>query len=209
MDYNALIVELIEKFIVAIPQLVAVLTIVGVSLKNLKNTTKEFPDQLEETKTELKGAFDEASGIMMEGFNSLSAESKAMLEGVMNTLVTSVTSAMDSMKNELITYREEIQVIKSISNLLVKENKAMFDVIIDLVAQNPEMVKKGLSTVITNSLNMTQEELQKYTVLLVDNLPLLESVLKEAFVNFDMEDINSILEALGYERTKTENSDTV
>jgi hypothetical protein len=76
----------------------------------------------------------------------------------------------------------------------------MFDLVIQLVAKNPEFVKKGLASTITNSLTLTQEELKNYSVKMIDSLPLLETVLKEALVNYTQEEIDGVMESIGYEK---------
>ena len=124
----------------------------------------------------------------------------SLVEEATTQLREEVTDVMGSMQEELKYYRETLQSVKGQSNLLVKENKAMFDLVIQLVAKNPEFVKKGLASTITNSLTLTQEELKNYSVQMIDSLPLLETVLKEALVNYTQEEIDGIMESIGYEK---------
>ena len=67
------------------------------------------------------------------------AESRKTINGLVEEATTQlreeVTDVMGSMQEELKYYRETLQSVKGQSNLLVKENKAMFDLVIQLVAK--------------------------------------------------------------------------
>lgn len=200
MDYNAFLTNLIENLIASVPQLVAVISLIVFNLNKLKKQTAEFPNQLSVVKEKLVTDFKETK-IMVQ---DMLAESKKTINGLVEEATTQlreeVTDVMGSMQEELKYYRETLQSVKGQSNLLVKENKAMFDLVIQLVAKNPEFVKKGLASTITNSLTLTQEELKNYSVQMIDSLPLLETVLKEALVNYTQEEIDGIMERIGYEK---------
>ena len=200
MDYNEFLTNLIENLIASVPQLVAVISMVMYSLNNLKKKTAEFPNQLSDVKENLVTNFKETKVMVQD----MLAESRKTINGLVEEATTQlreeVTDVMGSMQEELKYYRETLQSVKGQSNLLVKENKAMFDLVIQLVAKNPEFVKKGLASTITDSLTLTQEELKNYSVQMIDSLPLLETVLKEALVNYTQEEIGGIMESIGYEK---------
>ncbi|MDD2493462.1 MAG: hypothetical protein PHY83_05935 [Bacilli bacterium] len=200
MDYNAFLTNLVENLIASVPQLVAVISMVMYSLNNLKKQTAEFPNQLSVVKENLVTDFKETKVMVQD----MLAESRKTINGLVEEATTQlreeVTDVMGSMQEELKYYRETLQSVKGQSNLLVKENKAMFDLVIQLVAKNPEFVKKGLASTITDSLTLTQEELKNYSVQMIDSLPLLETVLKEALVNYTQEEIDGIMESIGYEK---------
>lgn len=200
MDYNEFLTNLIENLIASVPQLVAVISMVMYSLNKLKKQTAEFPNQLSDVKENLVTDFKETKLMVQD----MLAESKRTINGLVEEATTQlreqVTDVMGGMQEELKYYRETLQSVKGQSNLLVKENKAMFDLVIQLVAKNPEFVKKGLASTITNSLTLTQEELKNYSVQMIDSLPLLETVLKEALVNYTQEEIDGIMERIGYEK---------
>lgn len=200
MDYNAFLTNLIENLIASVPQLVAVISMVVYYLNKLKKQTEEFPNQLSSVKEKLVTDFKE-SKIMVQ---DMLAESKKTINGLVEEATTQlreeVTDVMGGMQEELKYYRETLQSVKGQSNLLVKENKAMFDLVIQLVAKNPEFVKKGLASTITDSLTLTKEELKNYSVQMIDSLPLLETVLKEALANYTQEEIDGIMESVGYEK---------
>lgn len=200
MDYNTFLTNLIENLIASVPQLVAVISMVMYSLNNLKKQTAEFPNQLSVVKENLITDFKETKLMVQD----MLAESRKTMNGLVEEATTQlreeVTDVMGSMQEELKYYRETLQSVKAQANLLVKENRAMFDLVIQLVAKNPELVKKGLASTITNSLTLTQEELKNYSVQMIDSLPLLETVLKEALVNYTQEEIDGIMESIGYEK---------
>lgn len=200
MDYNAFLTNLIENLIASVPQLVAVISLIVFNLNKLKKQTAEFPNQLSDVKENLVTDFKETKVMVQD----MLAESRKTINGLVEEATTQlreeVTDVMGSMQEELKYYRETLQSVKGQSNLLVKENKAMFDLVIQLVAKNPEFVKKGLASTITNSLTLTQEELKNYSVQMIDSLPLLETVLKEALVNYTQEEIDGIMESIGYEK---------
>ncbi len=200
MDYNTFLTNLIENLIASVPQLVAVISMVMYSLNNLKKQTAEFPNQLSVVKENLVTDFKETKLMVQD----MLAESRKTMNGLVEEATTQlreeVTDVMGSMQEELKYYRETLQSVKAQANLLVKENRAMFDLVIQLVAKNPELVKKGLASTITNSLTLTQEELKNYSVQMIDSLPLLETVLKEALVNYTQEEIDGVMESIGYEK---------
>lgn len=200
MDYNAFLIELVENLIASVPQLVAVISLVMYSLNNLKKQTAEFPNQLSAVKENLVTDFKETKLMVQDMLAESRKTINSLVEEATTQLREQVTDVMGSMQEELKYYRETLQTVKSQANLLVKENKAMFDLVIQLVAKNPELVKKGLASTITNSLTLTQEELKNYSVQMIDSLPLLETVLKEALVNYTQEEIDGIMESIGYEK---------
>lgn len=200
MDYNAFITNLIENLVASVPQLVAVIGMVTYSLNNLKKKTAEFPNQLAQVKTDLTNDFNDTKvmvkDILIEtrnGVNDIVKEATTQLR-------EEVTEVMGGMQDELKYYREQLQAVKGQANLLVKENRALFDIVITLVAQNPELVRRGLASTITQALELTQEELKNYSVQMIDSLPLLETVLKEAILNYSQEEIDGIMESIGYEK---------
>lgn len=200
MDYNAFLTNLIENLIASVPQLVAVISMVVYYLNKLKKQTEEFPNQLSVVKEKLVTDFKETKLLVQD----MLAESRKTINGLVEEATTQlkeeVTDVMGGMQEELKYYRETLQSVKGQSHLLVKENKAMFDLVIQLVAKNPEFVKKGLASTITDSLTLTKEELKNYSVQMIDSLPLLETVLKEALVNYTQEEIDGIMERIGYEK---------
>ena len=200
MDYNTFLTTLIENLIASVPQLVAVISMIVYSLNKLKKQTAEFPNQLSVVKENLVTDFKETKLMVQD----MLAESRKTMNGLVEEATTQlreeVTDVMGSMQEELKYYRETLQSVKAQANLLVKENRAMFDLVIQLVAKNPELVKKGLASTITNSLTLTQEELKNYSVKMIDSLPLLETVLKEALVNYTQEEIDGVMERIGYEK---------
>ena len=200
MDYNAFLIELVENLIASVPQLVAVISLVMYSLNNLKKQTAEFPNQLSVVKENLVTDFKETKLMVQDMLAESRKTINSLVEEATTQLREQVTDVMGSMQEELKYYRETLQSVKSQANLLVKENRAMFDLVIQLVAKNPELVKKGLASTITNSLTLTQEELKNYSVQMIDSLPLLETVLKEALVNYTQEEIDGIMESIGYEK---------
>jgi len=200
MDYNAFLTNLIENLIASVPQLVAVISMVMYSLNNLKKQTAEFPNQLSAVKENLVTDFKETKLMVQDMLAESRKTINSLVEEATTQLREQVTDVMGSMQKELQYYRETLQSVKGQANLLVKENRAMFDLVIQLVAKNPELVKKGLASTITNSLTLTQEELKNYSVQMIDSLPLLETVLKEALVNYTQEEIDGIMESIGYEK---------
>lgn len=200
MDYNAFLIQLVENLIASVPQLVAFLSLVIYSLNNLKKKTAEFPDQVKQVKEDLTTDFKETKLMVQDMLGESRKTINGLVEEATTQLREEVTDVMGGMQEELKYYRETLQSVKGQSNLLVKENKAMFDLVIQLVAKNPEFVKKGLASTITNSLTLTQEELKNYSVQMIDSLPLLETVLKEALVNYTQEEIDGIMERIGYEK---------
>lgn len=200
MDYGLFISDIIQKLITSIPQLVAVITMVGLSLGKVKKATSKFPAEVTAVKDTLKLGLDTTKELVRDMLDESRTAFNSMLKEATTQLREQVTEVMGGMQRELSTYREQIQGVKSQANLLVKENRALFDLVITLVAKNPELVKKGLSKTITDSLTLTQVELKDYAVQMIDSLPLLQAVLTEALGTYTPEQVDTILESVGYER---------
>lgn len=200
MDYNEFLTNLIENIIASVPQLVAVISMVIFYLNKLKKQAEEFPNQLTLVKENLVTNFKETKLMVQDMLAESRKTINSLVEEATTQLREQVTDVMGSMQEELKYYRETLQSVKGQSNLLVKENKAMFDLVIQLVAKNPELVKRGLASTITDSLTLTKEELKNYSVQMIDSLPLLETVLKEALVNYTQEEIDGIMGGIGYEK---------
>ncbi len=200
MDAQLLLIEMIENVIATIPQMTVVLAMVGTSLSKVKKKTEDFPNQVAGVKKE----FELVKNDFKESFNQSRKDMENMLKNVAEEMKSGVNDVMTSMKQELADYKSQLTRTNTQTSLLVKENKAFMEVISLMITNDPLKVKDGVAKLVANQLNMTQEELENYTELFIDNLPLLEKMLKEGFETFGQEDIDIILKSLGYERKETE-----
>lgn len=196
MNIEVFLMEVLDNVIATIPQLTIVLTLVGSSLKKVKKNTKDFPDEVKAVKKEFNILKDD----FKEGFDKSKKAMEVMLKDVAKEMKEGVQNVMSSMQTELNGYKAQLTRNNTQLSLLGKENKVFMEIIAEMVTKNPQLVKSGVAKVVGDKLNMTREELEKYTDVFIDNLPLLTKVIEEGVDNFGQEEIDAVLLSLGYEK---------
>jgi hypothetical protein len=170
--------NVVENLIAAIPQLAVVGSTVVYSLRKIRDKTQEFPTILSQTKEKMDSS----------------------LKKVGSKIESNVNGSLVKMQEELNGYKQELQQTKEQQNMLVKENKLFIDVILEFVAKNPQMVKEGLSKIVSMKAKLTKQELEQYPqVLLADSLKLKEAI-SEAGSVMGQEELDKMLQGMGYER---------
>jgi hypothetical protein len=170
--------NVVENLIAAIPQLAVVGSTVVYSLRKIRDKTQEFPTILSQTKEKMDSS----------------------LKKVGSKIESNVNGSLVKMQEELNGYKQELQQTKEQQNMLVKENKLFIDVILEFIAKNPQMVKEGLSKIVSMKAKLTKQELEEYPqVLLADSLKLKEAI-SEAGSVMGQEELDKMLQGMGYER---------
>jgi hypothetical protein len=170
--------NVVENLIAAIPQLAVVGSTVVYSLRKIRDKTQEFPTILSQTKEKMDSS----------------------LKKVGSKIESNVNGSLVKMQEELNGYKQELQQTKEQQNMLVKENKLFIDVILEFIAKNPQMVKEGLSKIVSMKAKLTKQELEQYPqVLLADSLKLKEAI-SEAGSVMGQEELDKMLQGMGYER---------
>ena len=95
-------------------------------------------------------------------------------------------------------YSSQLQSTTEQVNILSRQNKVYLDIILKLVAQDPQKVKDGVKYV-TTLVNSTKQELERYPQLLIKELPKLQMALKEALVVMGQQEFQKLLVEIGYE----------
>jgi hypothetical protein len=170
--------NVVENLIAAIPQLAVVGSTVVYSLRKIRDKTQEFPTILSQTKEKMDSS----------------------LKKVGSKIESNVNGSLVKMQEELNGYKQELQQTKEQQNMLVKENKLFIDVILEFIAKNPQMVKEGLSKIVSMKAKLTKQELEQYPqVLLADSLKLKEAI-SEAGSVMGQEELDKMLQGMGYEK---------
>jgi len=204
-----LITGSIEELIAAVPQLVIVLTTVVYSLNAIKSRVSVYPKIASDTKDDvnanlagMKGKLEGILNVSQENINQLLADSK---DGLFKLVKQANEEAEKQLKKtllimevELASYKNQLATNIEQTNLLARQNKLFADVILELVAQDPKKVSAGIAQAVSTKINLTQEELEKYPELLVKDIKVLESALKETFAVIGKESFEELLKKIGY-----------
>jgi len=214
MDINTFLNNVIGVAIAGIPSLISILTTVGISLSRIKNTTSSFPETVSALKTELLNLFGVSTKTLETAFLKSTAEFSNMLDvfkSEMQTLVASsvkqitegVNDALVGMKKELTTFNQFLESNRDHINLVAVESKLYIDVILGLVAKEPQLVRDGVASTLSARLNRTKEELENFPLNLVTNPVAFENAMKEVLLTIGREKFEEMLRNAGYAKTQT------
>lgn len=193
------VVRLVESAIIAVPSLVTIVTVVNAVLNKIFKKTAEFPTQLKQTNLMIQDTTADLKEIVDRNLTKIGEGLKGDMKSLSDNMVTNLFSSLQSMATELTTYKKEIIDSRIQSNNLIKENMVFKEVIIGLIAKNPEMVRSGIATVVSTNLNTSIAELRNLPENLLAELPLLKKALSEALTVLGKEKISEILKEIGYE----------
>lgn len=211
MDWQTFLVDSLENVVASLPQLIAVVTMVYYSLKKIDKNTSSFSPMLKNAQDILKTAFgssekhlvqsfNEAKNMLVTSFEETSKHMKEIMEEAVDEMQEQVNDSLAAMKKELSGYQSQLKSMKQQTNLVAKENKAYMNVISILLAEDPEKIKNGVAALVSNQLNMTQEELEALPEQIVENWPLLKEVLKDVAETLGEKNLDVLLGEIGYER---------
>ena len=222
MDFTQFGTNVIENIVAAMPQLIVVVSTLTYSLRSIKsrtdnslstiqNKTETFPIILEETKgkideallnsqKEISDFFDATRKNFDNRFISFSKNIQDNLQLTTEAISKNVNSSLLSMQNELANYQRELTQSKEKLSLLVKENKLFIDVILQFVADNPDLVAKGITQIVSTKANMTKKEIESYPKALIEDMDLLQKTLTEVKSVAGQKTLDKLLGGLGYER---------
>lgn len=222
MDFTQFGTNVIENIVAAMPQLIVVVSTLTYSLRSIKsrtdnslstiqNKTETFPIILEETKgkideallnsqKEISDFFDATRENFDNRFISFSKNIQDNLQLTTEAISKNVNSSLLSMQNELANYQRELTQSKEKLSLLVKENKLFIDVILQFVADNPDLVAKGITQIVSTKANMTKKEIESYPKALIEDMDLLQKTLTEVKSVAGQKTLDKLLGGLGYER---------
>lgn len=200
-----LIKDLILQFLSAIPQLVFVVSLVLSSLKSVKKTTALFPNEIALTKDTLKKTFEENAEKVYDHVAGATNEFLSTLKNMAINFETEVKGLIGIVQEKMTGFETEIKAYKDQINLLVMENKILFDTLIEQIAQNPKKIKEGIAKVVSSKFNMAKEELEKYPELLTNgDSKLLEKALRNFAIVAGRKNLDELLGKFGYEKKKKE-----
>jgi phosphoribosylaminoimidazole-succinocarboxamide synthase len=193
-----LITNVIEEMIAAIPQIVVVLTTVVYSLNAIKARVNSFPVQIKETKDTMNLNLKETKDSVNSSLSQSKKEISEIVNDMRKEMLKSVNETLVDMKKELVDYQNDLKSSSDQTNMLVRQNKILMQVISDLVGKDTEMVAKGVAKQLAFRTNLSKEELENYPELLIKELPMLENALKEAMLVLGDGKFEEMLKKVGY-----------
>lgn len=199
MEYNEFIRNVVENIVAAIPEIVAVLTVIIYYLSKIGRTANTFPMTAEKIKTGLTTAFNEAKETLAENVQTSMTQITTDFKGVKQELVDGFNEFKQDVKEvidtELVELRQRVETLTNQINVLGKENKVFQDVIAMLVGKDPEKVKSGIAQAVKTKLDFSKAELEANPELLLNSktMEYLESVVGE-------KNVDNIMWKLGYMR---------
>lgn len=192
--------DMVAAVLASLPQLVIVLGYLFTFAKSIKGKVDTFPAKV-----------DEFQKISNEKFDSLQVSVNGSIDKMQDFLFnnlpnqiqeqvkTAISSYLDPLVVLLENYSSQLQSTTEQVNILSRQNKVYLDIILKLVAQDPQKVKEGVSKYVTTLVNSTKQELERYPQLLIRELPKLQMALKEALIVIGRQEFQKILVEIGYE----------
>ena len=192
--------DMVAALLASFPQLVIVLGYLFTFVKSIKGKVDSFPAKV-----------DEFQKISNEKFDSLQVSVNGSIDKMQDFLFnnlpnqiqeqvkTAISSYLDPLTSMLENYSSQLQSTTEQVNILSRQNKVYLDIILKLVAQDPQKVKDGVAKYVTTFVNSTKQELERYPQLLIKELPKLQMALKEALVVMGQQEFQKLLVEIGYE----------
>lgn len=193
-----LITGIVEELIAAIPQIVVVLTTVVYSLNAIKAKVNTFPKIATETKQEVDNKISASNAKMTNILEETKRNVITTLEETSANIERQIGATLVGMEEELAAYKSKLSQNIEQTNLLAQQNKLFMDIILDLVAKDPKKVSEGVTQSISTKINLTKEQLENYPEVLVKDLDVLKSALKEAKLVLSEKSFEEVLKEVGY-----------
>ena len=201
---NEFIREMVTNLIASFPQLVIVLTAITSFVRTSKKKLKEFPDIVNNTQNIVEKKLNEANEKMNKAFVETSEKIVSVTQNVTNKIQEKVNGSLEKMEEKLSRYDDELRIAREQMSMSVKEGKVFIDIITELVAKEPQMIKDKMAQFVSAKANMVKKELEQFPEMLVADYKLLEKSLQEAKKIIGEEKIDEMLGRIGYERKKEE-----
>lgn len=193
-----LITGIVEELIAAIPQIVVVLTTVVYSLNAIKAKVNTFPKIATETKQEVDNKISASNAKMTNILEETKRNVITTLEETSANIERQIGATLVGMEEELAAYKAKLSQNIEQTNLLAQQNKLFMDVIVDLIAKDPKKVSEGIAQSVSTKVNLTKEQLENYPEVLVKDLEVLKSALKEAKAVIGDKSFEEVLKEVGY-----------
>ena len=192
--------DMVAALLASFPQLVIVLGYLFTFVKSIKGKVDSFPDKIDEFQKISNEKFDSLQ-VSVNGridkmqdflFNNLPNQIQEQVKNAIGSYLDPLLSMLENYSSQLQSTTEQV-------NILSRQNKVYLDIILKLVAQDPQKVKDGVAKYVTTLVNSTKQELERYPQLLIQELPKLQMALKEALVVMGQQEFQKLLVEIGYE----------
>ena len=192
--------DMVAALLASLPQLVIVLGYLFTFVKSIKGKVDSFPAKVDEFQKLSNEKFD---SLQVSVNGSIDKMQDFLFNNLPNQIQEQVKTAISSYLDPLVVllenYSSQLQSTTEQVNILSRQNKVYLDIILKLVAQDPQKVKDGVAKYVTTLVNSTKQELERYPQLLIKELPKLQMALKEALVVMGQQEFQKLLVEIGYE----------
>jgi|688.fasta_scaffold204280_4 hypothetical protein len=193
-----LISGVIEELIAAIPQIVVVLTTVLYSLRAIKDKVNTFPKITEQNQQKNSAENAETKKKVESMLQQSSAEFKNLFSAFADENDQKVGNTLKIMEKEIHDYKEQLKFNIDQTNIFLRQNKVLVDVLLDIVSKDAEKVSSGIAQKVSAKLNLAKEQLEKYPEILVSDIKVLENAMKETHTLIGKQEFEKLLKKIGY-----------
>lgn len=191
---------ILEEFIASIPQFMVLSLVVFNYLQKVAKNTDLFPNLLEDTKKGMDTDFKKTQEALMQSWDTIQGDMKQIVSNITKEIESAVVDRMEGMERELSRYQDQLRRMKNQTNALTKQNKVYMDILNVLLAQDPEKVRSGVASVISSTINWTQDEIMNNPEVILEDLPRLKLAIQEAKAILGEEKFDEMMGAIDDER---------
>jgi hypothetical protein len=169
MDYAAFLSNVITQIVASIPEITLIATTLIYGVRMLKTKTQEFPGLLSNTEDKLNRSLLDTRADLLLQVRDFSKDLGFQVQNFSETLNKEVTrlgfeltekvnGTLVDMQEELNTYEAtQIQMQKHL-DLLVEENRAIIDMLIQVSGQDVKAIRDGVHKKITEIADNRKKE---------------------------------------------------
>jgi len=200
MGTQETIMRIIEELAVAVPQLVATITVIIYYLRNIKKEAQSVPNKLDAQKKDIETKVGDISTKVSQTLIALTSSVNSKLEVFAANFDEKLGVFVVDVGSKLSHYEAAIRQMTEQNNLLVRQNKLHSDMIEILVGKDVDLVSSGKATEITNKIRAANKELSKSPRVLYKTGSDLVFAMHEVIMAVGKEEFKKLLEDAGYEK---------
>ena len=183
--------QVINNLIASVPQFIVLLTALMSGKKNVQSVVNSFPQKLIDVKNGLE-----------TGYLDFKKQAEKIITERVDMLAEKTTGVLTNMESKISHYAGQIDTLISTNVQLVKENKTYQNILGIMVSCDADMIKKEISTLVSNELNLSIEELKRLPSEVISALPQFKNELKATLDAVGHDFLRKILVEIGYEKTE-------
>jgi hypothetical protein len=210
MDINQFFSGIVEDIVVAVPQLLILLTSILYNLNLVKKNVSRFPEETQklginfgkQMKESFSDSTEQIGGILKKATNDMAllvSETKEEIAAAVNDTLENMSASLLGMANELKTYQRELSGTKEQVNELVMQNYTLTKLLVSVVFGD----EKSVSAEITKKVQTHYKNLKanlNYDKKMLDEHKM-ERVMSDAVSVLGRDEVQKILNGVdGHER---------